>query len=256
MVDLSSNFPGIADEIKGISKFSISRNGIHLGYGLGLLFDSLTKNPSALVYRARNGITLPFDSEMFRKIYEQYGEFLPRRGEAVVDVGAQYADYAIICNKLYGASVTAFEPLRVNFNRALYLIRKNRADVEIHNMGLSDVSERVGIHSNNYMLRSDGTGDFSEEVQFVKMDDLNLQPDLFKIDVEGFEMNVLRGATNTISHCRPRIIIETHSSLLEKGVNDFLSAMGYSLKHEFGRIKGEGWMDTVVNLFFLPKDQL
>ena len=56
--------------------------------------------------------------------------------------------------------------------------------------------------------------------------------DLLKIDVEGFELDVLLGAENTIRQFKPRIIIETHSKELRKKCHAFLSSLGYSLKVE------------------------
>ena len=75
--------------------------------------------------------------------------------------------------------------------------------------------------------------------------------DLLKIDVEGFELDVLLGAENTIRQFKPRIIIETHSKELRKKCHVFLSSLGYSLKVK-GRtvnIKKPG-MDKITNLFY------
>ena len=55
--------------------------------------------------------------------------------------------------------------------------------------------------------------------------------DIIKIDVEGFEMNVLRAAEYTIKKYKPKIIIETHSFNLFYEVRDFLTNIGYELKH-------------------------
>ena len=41
--------------------------------------------------------------------------------------------------------------------------------------------------------------------------------DYIKVDVEGFELNVLKGARDTLKSCRPRIIMEWHPSFFERG---------------------------------------
>ena len=61
----------------------------------------------------------------------------------------------------------------------------------------------------------------------IALDDLRLdRADLLKIDVEGMEMDVLRGATATILKSRPVILVEmikTERSRIER----FLSQFGY-----------------------------
>jgi hypothetical protein len=52
-----------------------------------------------------------------------------------------------------------------------------------------------------------------DEVETVAIDDLGVVPNVIKIDVEGFEIAVLRGAKNVLKH-KPRLEIETH--LFEK----------------------------------------
>lgn len=237
-----------------VRKFSIDRKGIHLGFRWGFLYDALKNNPSAIKYRLMQRLVFPPDSEMLQGIYEDYGEFLPRKGKLVVDIGAQYADYSILCNRKYGAVVVAFEPLKQNYYRGLYLIRINRASVDFRNLAVSDTGKEEEVFSDNTMLRSSNDGKVSEKVKFVTLDSLSLEPDILKVDVEGFEMNVLKGGAATIRRFLPRIIIETHSSSLEAEVKGFLLSMGYELKHEGRRVNGIGWMDTIVNLFFLPGD--
>ena len=45
-------------------------------------------------------------------------------------------------------------------------------------------------------------------VKVRPLDDLNLNPEFVKIDVEGFELSVLRGLEQTIGRCRPLLLIE------------------------------------------------
>ena len=72
-----------------------------------------------------------------------------------------------------------------------------------------------------------------------------------KIDVEGFELDVLEGAVETIKKYHPKIIIETHSKELEKKTKEFLSRFDYRLKHEGRSIYNvNDKFDKVTNLFF------
>jgi hypothetical protein len=60
--------------------------------------------------------------------------------------------------------------------------------------------------------------------------------DLLKIDVEGFEIAVLRGAAATIAASRPVILIEVWDDLARReAVRALLAGMGYSLEFLFPR---------------------
>jgi len=52
-------------------------------------------------------------------------------------------------------------------------------------------------------------------------------PALIKIDVEGLELEVLRGATTTLREHRPTVVVEAHSSELAGATNTRLAALGY-----------------------------
>jgi len=74
-------------------------------------------------------------------------------------------------------------------------------------------------------------------VQTVRLDDLRLPtPDLIKIDVEGAEMNVLRGARACIQKYTPVVHVEVHQALLHlfntsaRQIRDFLTELGYSIE--------------------------
>ncbi len=57
---------------------------------------------------------------------------------------------------------------------------------------------------------------------FRTLDSYKLKADLLKIDIEGFELDVLDEAIKTIKKYHPKIIIETHSRALEKQTKEFL----------------------------------
>ena len=56
-------------------------------------------------------------------IYSIYSDFIPKEGQVVVDIGAQYGDYAILCSKVYKATVYTFEPLPENFKEIIENIK-------------------------------------------------------------------------------------------------------------------------------------
>jgi hypothetical protein len=51
-----------------------------------------------------------------------------------------------------------------------------------------------------------------------------------KVDVDGFEMDVLQGAIGVLKKMKVRLLLETHSSKLEDNCNHFLKNLGYRTK--------------------------
>lgn len=64
---------------------------------------------------------------------------------------------------------------------------------------------------------------------------------VMKIDVEGAELDVLKGAEQTLRRLGCRLVIETHSASLERDCEAFLQSLGYST-----RIVKNGWYRAIV----------
>jgi FkbM family methyltransferase len=60
-----------------------------------------------------------------------------------------------------------------------------------------------------------------EPAKIKRLDDLGLSPSIAKIDVQGFELEVLKGGHRTFSRCRPFTILENPS----KGIVDYFAAL-------------------------------
>ena len=56
----------------------------------------------------------------------------------------------------------------------------------------------------------------SNYIRSIRLDDLDISPSLIKIDVQGSELNVLKGGYNLINKCRPIIIIEIEEHHLQE----------------------------------------
>jgi FkbM family methyltransferase len=186
----------------------------------------------------------------FREMYEpelRYLERLLSPGMTFVDVGACYGVYTLVAAKLVGPNgrVFAFEPAR----RAYDLLQRNiqldgLANVHPYRMALSD---RIGIvslyhhpdSSRNSLGTTEESTDPPEEVQTSTLDAIlestpPVHIDVMKLDVEGAEELVLRGARETLSATLPAIIFEvnpeaaTALGLSPRGTWDFLDRMGYA----------------------------
>jgi FkbM family methyltransferase len=173
--------------------------------------------------------------------------FTPEKGQLVLDVGANYGDSSIWWAKKFGAKVIAFEPLNDVFIELEKNIELNSVDVVAYNVAVGNGGEIAGKSKGGMFSAGSDLKVKTERLDNYSFD----RVDLLKIDVEGFEFEVLKGAENTINKFKPRIIIETHSNALRMVCDKYLLNHGYSLRIE-GRtvtVKAPG-MDKITNLFY------
>ena len=188
----------------------------------------------------------------FDGIYD-FADFRPHEGDVIIDVGAGYGDSALWWWKKFGAVVYAYEVLPHVYKVLAENIRLNNASVNAFNIAIGDGSLTEGyLHSSGNMLQIANHPKEGKNFLTTKIDSLNLpEPVLIKVDVEGFELKVLRGAEKTIEAHKPRIIIETHSTALRKECHTFFEKHGYSLEHVGRTVKPKNsWMNEVTNLFY------
>jgi FkbM family methyltransferase len=157
-------------------------------------------------------------------------ESLLRPGAVVIDVGANIGFYTVrlgrTLERLGGGRVHAFEPIPANAARLAYNVRANglEAIVSIQECALGSSDGRLAfILENEYqsstgnasMIGASGEAAFSFDTEaavttldgFVERAGLT-SCEILKIDVEGAELEVLRGATATIERFRPAILAE------------------------------------------------
>ena len=159
-------------------------------------------------------------------------------GSTVVDAGAFIGDHTIAYCNAVGKSgdVYAFEPNPAAFE----CLQHNCSSAKLFNCGLSDRKEDVNYsHDLDNVGASRITGETNSNtfnIETITLDSLNLTAlDFFKIDVEGYEVNVLEGARETISKYRPVFWIEINvGRLAEQGktvldIENFLSPLNYEI---------------------------
>ncbi len=205
--------------------------------------------------RTEYGLRFTVDSNISEVIgegiYTSFRDFMPK--DTVYDIGAQHGDYSLLC-AVFGANVHAFEPLKKNliiFNKNLKLNRIPAQLIHLNGEAVGDRLDEIEIPYDDEMASIEGKS--REHVGMTTIDHYTSisesHPTILKIDVEGFELQVLKGAAETLKRYHPRIIIETHSSQREAECLKYLADFGYKVIHT-GRItQNKGWMDKVTNLF-------
>lgn len=135
------------------------------------------------------------------------------RGHAV-DIGGHVGLWSRVMAMDF-ERVTAFEPLAAH--RACFERNVEARNLTLHPIALGAAAGTIHIH-----MPADNTGhahvrDEGEECQLMRLDDLGLGViDLLKIDVEGFELEVVIGGEATIRAARPVIIVEQKANNAER----------------------------------------
>jgi len=145
-----------------------------------------------------------------------------------IDVGANVGTYTRTILEETSAAVLAFEPLPGAFAKLEAVAREHPGRVTAINCGVGNVSGDLLLHfgddeselaSFSPVVSSipyvSASCNRSQKVRIVTLDEYLLASgnrpacdriDLLKIDVEGFEHEVLLGARRTIEELRPRVI--------------------------------------------------
>lgn len=157
-----------------------------------------------------------------------------KRGDIAFDIGAFIGDSARMMID-YGCRVWAFEP----FQDAFFCLVHNCPEAQCfqYPMGNGDAValNYIDIRGYNFGMRYVERTNEPDAFKSVKLDALTLPlPDFIKIDVEGYEVEVLRGAKETILRKRPAMFIEYYPELLDRyGHKDalfpLLDELGYSV---------------------------
>jgi FkbM family methyltransferase len=86
-------------------------------------------------------------------------------------------------------------------------------------------------------------------IPLTTVDALNLQPNVIKMDLQGLEMQALKGMRETIERCWPSFMIEIGEHHEE--VQEFLQGMGYQPYHWGGKSLQMGTSAQTLNAIFI-----
>ena len=147
-----------------------------------------------------------------------------RKEDLFFDIGANVGSYMVLASGHVGCRTIAFEPIPATFDALERNIKINdiSALVKAENVGVGSKKGRLIFTTLNDTVNHviegliDDSNQKGVEVDVVAIDEIiliNEVPVLVKIDVEGFETEVLQGMKNTLSDERLKgIIIELNGS--------------------------------------------
>jgi FkbM family methyltransferase len=230
--------PRLADQNPGLAKISpawaveavdVRRHGLRLRL-------DLRDNLQAILYYAGR-----YEPATARFLTAEL-----RAGDVVLDIGANIGLHALGAalriRDLSSGRVIAFEPAADAAGKLrATAVRNDLADlVEVVQAALGDRTEESALRADSRYDVADtgvrslgGDGEVVQHVSVVRLDDWARANDLdrldvVKLDVEGSELAVLRGAAHTITRLRPRaVLVEDKQEDQRRELYDVLDQLGY-----------------------------
>lgn len=149
--------------------------------------------------------------------------------DIIWDVGANHGTYSMFASKI-GEEVHAFEPGPEARDSLQKHLSENDLSINIHPIALGEANSEMVLEqssrSGTRSLTGSGSGDL---VKVRRGDELNIpKPNVIKIDVEGFELEVLSGLNKSLDNCRI-CYVEAHSEQLRKEIRKILAGHGFTL---------------------------
>ena len=177
-----------------------------------------------------------------------------------LDIGANVGFMSMAMESL-GLEVIAFEPQPEIYG----LLRKNMRG-KCMNVALGNIVDMVKMprisYSRNGNYGGCGIGMKSElgtiNVSCMRLDDLGLRPGFVKIDVEGYELEVLRGGKETILAHKPIMYIEDDRPEKSRELRAYITELGYTIEEHqpkmFRTNNFKGRTDNIWGVDYISKN--
>lgn len=166
-----------------------------------------------------------FELELLEQLRARVSSF-----NTVVDIGANVGNHTFYFSKVCNAKIVyAFEPIEVNF----LLCKKNNPEAHIHQVALSNYIGRCTL--NNTQPWNSGTSYIQDieggDNEVKTLDSYGYDNITFiKIDVEGAEVEVLKGAKQTIAKSQPDLLVEVHNGIT---IENIMKTLPMTYSYEF-----------------------
>lgn len=185
----------------------------------------------------------------FKEIEKEKLLHLDPNPSTIIDVGANMGEISLRFAQQYpNAHIFSFEPHPFTFQKLQTNCSRNSfKNLTLLNLGLG--SQKGEVHFEERASGNLGmnrvTSDREKSAHQIKVVPLDLffeenklsSLSIIKIDVEGYEHEVLKGASNVLSQYKPLLFIELdNDNLIEQGTSaidlvKFIRSFGYQIEH-------------------------
>ena len=171
------------------------------------------------------GCWFPIDRRSYLRI--EFGLFeLPlvkyfrdfsKKAKVAYDVGAEMGYYSLALTQLMGegSRVYAFESNKERVAKFPELLKRNSLEdkIKVFEAYVTNRNDAENISIDSFVYKEG-----------------NSPPDLIKMDIEGEELNALKGAEKILKEHHPKLILEVHSYELVTQCQSFLRELGYAVQ--------------------------
>lgn len=175
-----------------------------------------------------------------------YLTFVYKKLDLIIDVGANIGNHSVFFGSILANKVISIEPnpvvasileenLEKNLINSLVISKglsfeesKNRLNISYskENLGMSKIDPNSSLQD-SIEIELTSLDSLTEEYQLNKID-------LIKIDIEGYEMNALKGAVKTLDQGSFDLLVEISDLNLKKDFDEFLSKYDYKAVTRWG----------------------
>ena len=183
----------------------------------------------------------PFTQNKCLLQFLDYCKLENKKFNYILDIGAWVGTWSMAMNQ-YCGRVIAFEPDSLHYE---CLVKNVGEDIETHQLAIGAEEKMISLSQDDFTQSKRVLGEGT--IPMVTIDSLQLDDvDMIKIDVEGYEMEVLKGATKTLQHVQ-YLMIELNNNTKKYGssnidVETHISSLGF-------KVLMDNWPDKV---FYRP----
>lgn len=211
-----------------------------------------------------------FSFQIARSLYQFARTDAGSKVRSILDVGANAGQFASMARFAWAeARIMSFEPDEEAI-AAFHKTHREDSAITLHTCALGDETKTAQLNRyeqsyNNSILedvQSSAVG--VSTVNVARLDDLlsdDLRDDLFlKLDVQGYELNVLKGAVNTLKRTS-WVLLEVSLKPLYQGAPDmdevwsFMKNQGFQYYDVFDIYRSEHQVITQMDVLFKQNDE-
>lgn len=279
---ISRIYSKITARLAGFKKHPLTRNGVGSALFRYLFFNTIqTLYPKPRIYNFVNGLKFYAQkgdagivANIYYKLYDYEDSMFMmdhlKENDLFVDVGANVGHFSLLAAGISKANVMAFEPIPQTFAKLnKNVILNNLTDkIQTLNMGIGQENSFLNFTTTRDVMNSVALEHETNviQVQVEKLDDaLKFKKPVFlKIDVEGYEFFVLKGANDVLSSPSLKYIIIEFNFSVSKFGHTNQEILELLLSYDFAPVEYDvelkqirpiaGYNTHKFNTIFIKKD--